>query len=253
MKKWFSMFLVAIMMVTVVSIKQAEASWFVRVGVEINDVRVQFPDQGAILATKTSRVYVPVRFVSETLGAKVDWDVNKQQVTVTKDGKKITIDVDKDIVEGKGFLLNGRTMVPLRFVSEQLGAEVKWDNTNRIAKIYDKNVNIEPPKPVEFKDINGYKVPEITDVTVKHVTNSGYDIFISVDTVKPLAQQHDDLRVILTSKHGPGMANQVVEYVKLKTKRADTLPVKYFMLPSYSIMVHSSPYSYEIDITVRPR
>ena len=91
-----------------------------------------------------SRTLVPVRAITESLGADVKWDGSKMQATVTKDSKKIVLKVgsSKATVNGKRVSLpdnvsaelitykgNGRTMVPFRFISEQLGVEVVWNNT----------------------------------------------------------------------------------------------------------------------------
>jgi len=82
---------------------------------------------------------VPMRAIFEELGAVVDWDPETWSVTATKDGRIISMTIGKRnaYVDGKEIALavapqviNGRTMVPLRFVSESLGAEVKWDSKN---------------------------------------------------------------------------------------------------------------------------
>ncbi|HCJ11463.1 MAG TPA: hypothetical protein DHW14_09935 [Clostridiales bacterium] len=82
------------------------------------------------------RTLVPVRVVSEELGAYVGWDDRSRTVTVvsgasrvvlgvgqstaTVDGRPVTLDTPPEII-------SGRTMVPIRFVSEALGATVEWD------------------------------------------------------------------------------------------------------------------------------
>ncbi|WP_339186485.1 copper amine oxidase N-terminal domain-containing protein [Brevibacillus sp. FSL K6-6036] len=83
------------------------------------------------------RTLVPLRAIFEALGAKVEWDEATQTVTATKDnntiqltigskvayknGKKINLDVPAQLFNGD------TTMVPIRFVSEALGAKVGWD------------------------------------------------------------------------------------------------------------------------------
>ncbi len=82
------------------------------------------------------RTMLPIRVIAEELGAKVDWDEAQQKVTVTKDDKKITIYIDSDTayvndevvkLDSPAFIQNSRTFLPLRFISENLGAEVDWD------------------------------------------------------------------------------------------------------------------------------
>ncbi len=87
------------------------------------------------------RTMLPARFVAESLGAKVDWDEEKQLVTIVGVNEKneevtilITIDSDIALVNGKevkldspAFIENDRTYTPLRFISEKLGANVDWN------------------------------------------------------------------------------------------------------------------------------
>lgn len=80
---------------------------------------------------------VPLRVVSEELGAKVQWDKATQKITISK-GKiniQLTVGSKKAIVNNKAetlivapVLKKGTTMVPLRFVSEKLNVPVDWDS-----------------------------------------------------------------------------------------------------------------------------
>lgn len=100
--------------------------------------QVNFPDQKAFVDTSVNRTYVPVRFVSEALGASVDWKADAKTVTITNQGLKVVLTIDSDqatvtnqtsktvTLDAPAVLVNDRTMVPLRFVSEVLGAKVGW-------------------------------------------------------------------------------------------------------------------------------
>ena len=85
---------------------------------------------------KNERTMLPARFVAEALGAKVEWNEEAKTVTITKDKTVIviTIDSDKATVNGKevkldspAFIENSRTYTPIRFISEELGATVEWN------------------------------------------------------------------------------------------------------------------------------
>lgn len=85
---------------------------------------------------KDNRTFVPVRFISEKLGFKVDWDEKAQLVTITNNDKKIelTIGNKEAKVDGKAatidvapLLKDNRTFVPLRFISENFGVKTGWD------------------------------------------------------------------------------------------------------------------------------
>ena len=88
---------------------------------------------------KNERTMVPIRFISETLGYKVTWDKDKREVGISGKDTEISLKIDstKAKVNGKELKLDApasikkdRTFVPLRFVAENLKAEVKWDNKN---------------------------------------------------------------------------------------------------------------------------
>jgi hypothetical protein len=84
-----------------------------------------------------NRTLVPIRFISEALGAEVDWQAATRQLVI-KDGDQeivLTIGSTNALVDGQTTALDcapetkppGRTFVPLRFVSETLGARVDWE------------------------------------------------------------------------------------------------------------------------------
>ncbi len=90
-----------------------------------------------------NRTMLPARFVAENLGASVEWDGEKRVVTVTgkniKTGEEvvivITIGAETATVNGESvkldspaFIENNRTYTPIRFISENLGADVEWDD-----------------------------------------------------------------------------------------------------------------------------
>lgn len=95
---------------------------------------------------ENGRTMVPVRFVAEELGAEVNWMHDIEMVTIKSVGQRIALRIgyntaivnktnDSDtqsILDVPPVLKNGRTMVPLRFISETMGNEVDWDGENQI-------------------------------------------------------------------------------------------------------------------------
>lgn len=105
------------------------------VKVYVNGGPVSFPDQQPFIDLFFQRTYVPLRFVSEALGAKVDWEGAGQKVVISKGDKIIGLQIGSKEAVSNGeelfldtvpLLVEGRTMVPLRFISEALGVEVNW-------------------------------------------------------------------------------------------------------------------------------
>ena len=101
-----------------------------------------------------NRVMVPIRFISQSLGASVNWDPIFRIVTITMpDGKRVRLQVGNSTAAlGKmnatgGFdevavkldvppsIVKNRTFVPIRFVAEAFGAEVDWDPEFRVVRI----------------------------------------------------------------------------------------------------------------------
>ncbi len=85
------------------------------------------------------RVLVPMRAIFEKLGASILWDGDTQTVTANKDGTEISLTIGKEtasvnynlvFLDVPAMIVNDRTMVPLRFISESLGASVGWDAAN---------------------------------------------------------------------------------------------------------------------------
>jgi len=102
----------------------------------ISDVPgIVYPINGA------ERTLVPIRIIAEALGAKVAWNQERQEVSIQHNGKLIflTIDADSALVNGRRQALpdgvpakrmdydgSSRTLVPVRFITEQLGLKVHW-------------------------------------------------------------------------------------------------------------------------------
>jgi len=89
---------------------------------------------------KNGRTLVPIRAIIEALGGTVGWDGTTRKATVTLGKKTIALWIGKNAATVNGVstlidstnakvvpeIINGRTMLPLRFVTENLGATVGW-------------------------------------------------------------------------------------------------------------------------------
>lgn len=83
------------------------------------------------------RTLVPVRAIFESFGASVMWDDATKTVTADRSGEIISLTLNSDTayVNGQSYTLDvpaqsvdGRTMVPARFVAEQFDCDVLWDS-----------------------------------------------------------------------------------------------------------------------------
>jgi hypothetical protein len=83
-----------------------------------------------------NRTMVPLRFIGEFLGADFDWNQTIKTVTIKCNGKEIRLVVDTQPgMDVPPTLINGRTMVPISYISETFGAEVKWDDSTQTVDI----------------------------------------------------------------------------------------------------------------------
>ncbi len=92
------------------------------------------------ISAEAGRTLVPVRFVSEALGAGVGWNSETRQVTIAAKGKEIVLHIGSSEVQVNGLqqaidcapvIVSDRTFVPLRFISETLGAMVGYEAATR--------------------------------------------------------------------------------------------------------------------------
>jgi hypothetical protein len=118
------------------------------ISVVINGKNIIFDTRPII---ENGRVLVPLRKISETLNVNVKWDPKERTVTCIKDNMnlKLTIGnndviINKKIVtlETPAKIITGRTMVPLRFVSEAFGSEVSWNENLRTIQISNKQSDL---------------------------------------------------------------------------------------------------------------
>ena len=85
---------------------------------------------------KAGRTYVPVRFITESLGASVEWNNDTQEVTVRSEEAVIVLKIGSKLIKVNGVtvaidaapeIVNDRTMLPVRFIAEYLNCEVRWE------------------------------------------------------------------------------------------------------------------------------
>jgi hypothetical protein len=95
------------------------------------------------------RTMVPIRFISESFGCKVNWDKAAREIAIFRHQMKFQLWLGKNfaMVNGKQqpldappVIVDGRTLVPLRFISEPFGAKVEWNQkTRQITVVWDPN------------------------------------------------------------------------------------------------------------------
>ena len=130
------------------------------------------PGRGTKPIIKNSRTLLPVRTIVESLNGQISWEDQEKKVTVnnsvsvielwigslemTVNGEKVTTDVAPEII-------NERTMLPLRFITENLGCDVSWeDSTKRITIIY----VIDEQSVISSRGTEETRLPEIDEYEI---------------------------------------------------------------------------------------
>lgn len=90
------------------------------------------------------RTLLPVRTVIETMGGTVDWDSEQQTTVLSYSDSRIELKINSNIAYLNGeekeldavpVIINGRTMLPIRFIAESFGFNVDWNSTEQIITI----------------------------------------------------------------------------------------------------------------------
>lgn len=111
--------------------------------IKINGVELDLPDdQRPVIIS--DRTLVPLRIIFEALRAEVTWEGDLRRVTARKGGLEVVLQIGVESARVGGGevtvnpppqLIQSRTYVPLRFVSESLGATVDWEAESRTVLI----------------------------------------------------------------------------------------------------------------------
>ena len=98
------------------------------------------------------RVLVPLRGIFEHLGAEMAWDASTGSVIGKKDNTIIQLKIGSDLayvnnqaikLDVPGKIIDGRTMVPIRFIGESLGVMVNWDMQHKRVIIGNESAPLE--------------------------------------------------------------------------------------------------------------
>ncbi|WP_339319690.1 family 10 glycosylhydrolase [Paenibacillus sp. FSL R10-2734] len=129
--------------------------------------------------TASNVTMVPISVISKGLNAGVVWNQSSKTVTITQGDTeiKLTSGQKNALVNNASVGLDtsvqikqGRVMVPIRFVSEQLGLQVLWDQVNKHISLFS---NTEPPQSVDPEKPTTPTVPTVPTVPTIPTTPGG--------------------------------------------------------------------------------
>lgn len=104
--------------------------------------QIKYNDVAPII--ENNRTMLPARFIAENLGADVEWIDKTRCVLITREDTEIEIFIGNEYAKVNGkkykldspaFIRENRTYTPVRFICENLGADVEWNSKERSVKI----------------------------------------------------------------------------------------------------------------------
>ena len=157
--------------------------------VYLNDVKLAFDTPPVI---ENDITMMPLRYLLETAGATVDWNEESKAALITYNNMEIKITENEDVAYVNGEevhistaarIIDEKMMIPLRFISEELGFSVEWEQNTRSIHINTRidNINtfVSVLSPVEIYDnrtiLNGEPIKTVT---------AGGRTFVSIEMLK---------------------------------------------------------------------
>jgi Copper amine oxidase N-terminal domain len=256
MKKIGVLLTVILMVSTVLSSVTLAAEMPLRVVVDKD--KVEFLDAKPF-KDEEARIQVPLRFVSEALGAKVRWDHESRTAMVNLGARKLVFTIDKEEytingesnkMDTKALLKDTRIFVPVRYVSEGLGATVKWDESINTVYIDTttiiKNLKKDWEKPWQ-EEHYGFTVTYNTGSKLS-IYEGSYDelgpnytlieFSINFDTNGAnYDMQIKEVEEILLQQVNKDKVDAIMKLVKKKTTKAQGAGYEIFTDDTYEIIV----------------
>lgn len=152
LRKWFTLLLLLVLCMPALGLS-AQVQAAPEISIFLDGQRIK-SDVAPYILPQVNVTMVPLRVISESLGAEVYWDQDKQTATILKENTVLSMTVNQPyalVNEGSVPLdasaenRQGRVMVPLRFVSEQLGLKVSWEQATRTITLRTGAIDIDSP------------------------------------------------------------------------------------------------------------
>lgn len=140
MKRFFKIFSLILLFICTFSIASSD------ILIKVND---KYIDSDVTPFIKSGTTYVPIRFIANALNVDaINWNSKTQSVSIKDSDTTILLFINQNYayinneyksLDSNALLIDGRTFVPLRFISQALGANVIWDNKTYTVTITTKS------------------------------------------------------------------------------------------------------------------
>ena len=199
---------------------QVNASPVNPIALFIDDTLIEGLDAPPILFNDYA--FVPARSVFEIMGAEVTWIPPTQEIIVSFETVTVAMQIGSNSAMVSGTLvemttppqlINGHTMIPLRFVSQALGFEVNWDGARREVNVWTAAQNNAAPPPANIPNENAAPPapPSVNNNNVSPANAEG----TTPRNISPAAipaQQHPETMLTSISASVPGAIPGTVSY-----------------------------------------
>lgn len=100
--------------------------------------------QGTVPIVENGRTLLPVRAIIEAVGGSIEWNAEEKASTVTYLGDEVKLVInslsaykngEKKELDAAPVIVNGRTMLPIRFIAESFGFDVDWNSETKTVTI----------------------------------------------------------------------------------------------------------------------
>ena len=183
--------------------------------VAVNGDLVYFPPDDQRPVVIDGRTFIPVRFVVETMKGDIEWRQQTQTIIIRRNDIKLALQIGNELMSTSHqgviemdvapILMENRTMIPIRYVAEALGAAVTWDRKSSTVLIMDDYSRMlmepldtaggMPPPPVaSIGDRETYD----HEIAVMLYAATGSTIYYTLDGSKPIRSVSDIFKESLT-------------------------------------------------------
>jgi hypothetical protein len=163
----------------------------------VNGVKKEIdPGRNTIPALVNNRILVPLRAIVEEMGGTISWEPNEKRIDIKLGTTNMQLWIDKRdaVINGKELTMdvppmtiNSRTMIPVRFGFESLGAHVEWNDSTKEATIsFGKESSSSGPYDWDYVVINDIEIPKSDYIAIEK--NDEVNIFVSLDKLQYAAK-----------------------------------------------------------------
>jgi predicted choloylglycine hydrolase len=131
--------------------------------ITVNGIEKNKSEKGTAPLIINGRTLLPVRSLVESIGGSVEWNDKNREVTLSLGDDEIRLVINSttayfndmvSILDTEPIIINGRTMLPVRFIAEKFGFNVEWNEHKQIITIIRKSV----PSKDEFIEVTDSEI-----------------------------------------------------------------------------------------------